>query len=121
MRLCSAILSCLSCLSGLLMATTIPAWAQSPSPDVNVYYRLNTQFRGPDMDLDVFNGGPKNNLTHLAPKADVSGQYWKFTPIGDGFWRMTTLFRGPDMCLDIFNGGPNDNQPHLTHCANLSG
>src|SRR6185295_6804148 len=103
MRLCSAILSCLSCLSGLLMATTIPAWAQSPSPDVNVYYRLNTQFRDPDVDLDVFNGGPNDNPPHLTQCANLSGQFWNIRI--DGSWlRLTTKFRGPDMCIDIFNG-----------------
>ena len=58
------------------------------------------------MKLDVFNGGPKNNLTRLEPDQDVSGQFWRFVANGDGTFRLSTLFRGPRMCLDIFNGGP---------------
>jgi hypothetical protein len=33
--------------------------------DPNFYYRLSTQLRGADMSLDVFDGGSKNNMTHL--------------------------------------------------------
>jgi hypothetical protein len=104
---------------GLLLWCATSSWAQAPDPDF--YYRLSTQFRGTDMSLDVFNGGPKNNMTRLERFQDVSGQYWRFIPTGDGFYRLTTMFRGADMCLDIFNGGPNDNQPHLQPCANFSG
>ena len=73
------------------------------------------------MKLDVFNGGPKNNLTRLEPDQDVSGQFWRFVANGDGTFRLMTLFRGPGMCLDIFNGGANNNQPHLVRCANFTG
>src|SRR5262249_55123743 len=55
--------------AGLACAMTIvgagPSFAQVPDP--NTYYRLSTEFRGTDSVLDVFNGGPQNNLTHLAP------------------------------------------------------
>jgi hypothetical protein len=102
-----------------LLALSNPASAQSV--DQGFYYKLSTQFRGNGMKLDVFNGGPKNNLTRLEPDQDVSGQFWSFVGNADGTFRLSTLFRGPGMCLDIFNGGPNNNQPHLTNCANLSG
>jgi hypothetical protein len=113
-----------SILIGLLLSSSglaalSPASAQSLDP--NLFHRMSTQFRGSDMSLDVFNGGPKNNMTHLARFQDVSGQYWKFTPTADGWFRITTMFRGARMCLDIFNGGPNNNEPHLVRCANLSG
>jgi hypothetical protein len=89
--------------------------------DQDFYYKLSTQFRGIEKKLDVFNGGPKNNLTHLEPDQNVSGQFWRLRKNADGTFRLSTLFRGPEMCLDIFNGGPNNNQPHLTSCENLSG
>jgi len=73
------------------------------------------------MKLDVFNGGPKNNLTRLEPDQDVSGQFWRFVGNSDGTFRLSTLFRGPSMCLDIFNGGANNNQPHLVNCTNFTG
>ena len=59
--------------AGLLASLAAPASAQSVDP--SVYYKLSTQFRGSGMKLDVFNGGPKNNLTRLEPDQDVSGQF----------------------------------------------
>jgi len=106
-------------LSSSGLAALSPASAQSLDP--NFFHRMSTQFRGTDMSLDVFNGGPKNNMTHLAHFQDVSGQYWKFSPTGDGWYRITSMFRGSGMCLDIFNGGPDNNEPHLAQCASFSG
>jgi hypothetical protein len=70
-----------------------PVFAQSIDP--SFYYKLSTQFRGNGMKLDVFNGGPKNNMTRLEPDQDVSGQFWRFEGNGDGTFRLSTLFRGP--------------------------
>src|SRR6266516_1453059 len=103
----------------LVVCLSAPALAQSI--DQSFYYKLSTQFRGNGMKLDVFNGGPKNNMTRLEPDQDVSGQFWRFVGNGDGTFRLSTLFRGPGMCLDIFNGGANNNQPHLVNCGNFTG
>jgi hypothetical protein len=100
-------------------ASCVPASAEMPNP--SFYYRLSTEFRGPNQALDVFNGGAKNNLTHLDERQDVSGQLWNFAPVGDGTYRLKTQFRGSGMCLDIHNGGPRNNQPHFTRCADLTG
>jgi hypothetical protein len=51
------------------------------------------------MKLDVFNGGTKNNMTHLEPDQDVSGQLWRFRGNADGTFRLSASFRGPSMCL----------------------
>lgn len=98
-----------------------PAPASQGRLDTNFYYRLSTQFRGDKQCLDVFNGGDRNNLTHLANCANYSGQFWRLTPAGDGNYKLSTSFRGQGMCLDIFNGGARNNQPYLTDCANFSG
>ena len=113
-----------SILIGLLLSSSglaalSPASAQGLDP--NFFHRMSTQFRGSDMSLDVFNGGPKDNMTHLARFQDVSGQYWKFSPTGNGSYRISSMFRGSGMCLDIFNGGPTNDEPHLVPCADLSG
>ncbi len=105
--------------AALLASLLTPAAAQSVDP--SFYYKLSTQFRGNGMKLDVFNGGPKNNLTRLEPDQDVSGQFWRFVGNSDGTFRLSTLFRGPSMCLDIFNGGAKNNQPHLVNCTNFTG
>jgi Ricin-type beta-trefoil lectin domain len=106
-------------IAGFIAWTPAPALAQSI--DQNFYYKLSTEFRGAGMKLDVFNGGPKNNLTRLEPDQDVSGQFWRFTGNGDGTFRLSTMFQGSEMCLDIYNGGPNNNQPHVVKCANYTG
>lgn len=75
------------------------------------------------MCLDVYNGGQFNNMLHLAPRADYSGQYWQLTPHPDNpqYLILTTLFRGPELQLDIFNGGEYNDQPHLALAGNFSG
>ena len=79
-------------------------------------------FRGVNMCLDIFNGGPNNNQPHLVKCGNYSGQLWNILVTEDGdAVRLRTLFRGPNMCLDIFNGGPNNNQPYLDQCGNLTG
>jgi hypothetical protein len=107
------------CIVLLVAWLVIPASAQSIDP--GFYYKLSTQFRGEGVKLDVFNGGPKNNLTRLEPDQDVSGQFWRFVGNGDGTFRLSTLFRGPGMCLDVFNGGSRNNQPHLVKCGYFTG
>jgi hypothetical protein len=77
-----------------VLLISLPGAASAQSIDPSFYYRLSTQFRGDGMKLDVFNGGPKNNLTRLEPDQNVSGQFWRFTGNGDGSFRLTTLFRG---------------------------
>src|SRR6516225_4156025 len=92
--------------------TGLVAWLLTPtsaqSVDQSFYYKLSTQFRGNGMKLDVFNGGPKNNLTRLEPDQDVSGQFWRFVGNGDGTFRLSTLFRGPDMCLEPISKSPEE-------------
>ena len=108
----------LSAAAGLATLLTLTAPAMSQSPDPGFYYKLSTEFRGPDMSMDVFNGGPKNNQARLDRDQDVSGQNWRFAPTGDGSFRLTTEFRGPRMCLDI---NPPTNRAELRPCGNYTG
>src|SRR5258708_38160715 len=95
----------------LLALVPGPSFAQSI--DQSFYYKLSTQFRGNGMKLDVFNGGPKNNLKRLEAVQDVSGQFWRVVGHNDGPFRLSTVFGGPTMCLDIFTAGARKQQPHL--------
>jgi uncharacterized protein YecT (DUF1311 family) len=104
----------------VLAACLVSAPASAQIIDPNYYYKLSTEFRGSDLKLDVFNGGPKNNMTRLEPDQDVSGQFWRLAENPDGTFRLSSWFR-PGLCLDVFNGGPNNNQPHLTGCGNYTG
>jgi hypothetical protein len=86
-----------------------------------VSYRFTTQFRGPDMCMDVFNGGGENNLINLSPCGNYSGQKWNLRPAGHGRYRLTTDFRGDGMCLDVVNGGRRSNRLQLAPCGSYSG
>lgn len=85
-----------------LMLIWLPTATSAQSIDQNVYYKLSTQFRGSGMKLDVFNGGPKNNLTRLETDQDVSRQFWKFAANDDGTFRLSTLFVAPT-CASTFS------------------
>ncbi len=112
---------CKSFLAFVVVHFALIGSAFAATPDSNTYYRLSTEFRGGEMALDVFNGGPSDGFLHLVPKASFTGQYWRFTPNGDGTFKMTTQFRGPDTCLDVTNGGSNNNEPYLKDCGNFTG
>ena len=84
------------------------------------YKRLSTQWKGPNMPLDIINGGARNNFAQLAKKDDVSGQMWKITK-ADDWLNLTTEFRGDKMCLDVENGGNMNNFVKLERCENNSG
>ena len=79
----------------LLASMPVVASAQS-IPD-GFYYKLSTEFRGSVMKLDVFNGGPKNNMTHLEPDQNVTGQFWRITAIDGGWYQLSTQFRGSNV------------------------
>lgn len=108
-------------LAAVFMLIGFPGVCLSGEQNPGFYFKLSTQFRGAGMTLDVINGGAENNMAQLATDGDVSGQYWRFVPGGDGFYRLTTLFRGSGQCLDVVNGGETNNQVHLVPCGNFSG
>ena len=83
--------------------------------------RIYTQWHGPELRLDIVNGGELDNFVHLAPAADVSGQAWTMSPDSQGTFRLTTEFRGKDMCLDVVDKGPMEGFLKLTACGNHSG
>ena len=64
-------------LSMVVAVGVLVTWFAPPtsaqSIDQNFYYKMSTQFRGNGLKLDVFNGGARNNMTHLEPDQDVSG------------------------------------------------
>jgi hypothetical protein len=88
--------------TALLACLSNPASAQSI--DQGFYYKLSTQFRGNGMKLDVFNGGPKNNMTRWEPDQDVSGQFWRFAANGDGTFRLRACSAGLE-CVSTSSTG----------------
>jgi hypothetical protein len=83
------------------------------------YYRLTTKWLGKGKALDVVNDGENNKLT-LASTANVSGQLWKFTSLGNGYYRLTNQWQGEEKSLDIVNDGVN-NQLQMANSAMVSG
>lgn len=83
------------------------------------FYRLTTQWQGEGKSLDVLNDG-KNNQIQLANTGDFSGQYWKITPLKNGYYRLSTQWQGEGKSLDVINDGQN-NKLHLAATSEVSG
>ncbi|WP_153801074.1 RICIN domain-containing protein [Foetidibacter luteolus] len=94
--------------------------AATAQVDTGFYYRLTTQWQGDGKSLDVINDGKNNNQLQLATTGNYSGQYWKFTPIGNGYYRLTNQWQGALKSLDILNDGKN-NSPILANTGSYSG
>jgi serine/threonine protein kinase len=67
--------------------------------DPKSYYRLTTKFTGSGLSLDIDENDQKK--VYMEKSDDLTGQYWKITPMGDGYYRLTTKFTGIGMSLDI--------------------
>lgn len=83
------------------------------------FYRLTTKSLGDQRSLDVANDGA-NDKVELSRTRDVTGQYWKITPLGDGFYRLTTEWLGETRSLDVINDGKN-NRLRMAPTENVSG
>lgn len=83
------------------------------------YYRLTTQWLGEGRSLDVINDGANDKL-HLTATANVTGQFWKLTPVGGGFYRLTTAWLGENKSLDVVNDGTN-NKLQMADSGNFTG
>jgi mono/diheme cytochrome c family protein len=69
------------------------------------YYKLQTLFQEPDNKCLEGNKFASSSTLKGAAFMDtcqnVSGQYWKFVPGGNGYYRLKTLFQEPDnKCLE---------------------
>ena len=54
----------------------------------------------------------------------VSGQYWKFVDLGNGYYKLQTMFLGADKCLEGNKIGPNatlGGASFMATCGNFSG
>lgn len=106
----------------LCASTLVPGLAHGKPTvdfDPNAYYRLTTQWQGECKGLDIVNDA-HDNRPILADAANVSGQLWKITPLGDGYYRLTTQWKGTGKSLDIVNDA-HDNRPTLAKTADVSG
>ena len=113
----NSIWTVLGVVAALVMA--VPIAVQAQEFDDGRYYRLTTQWQGDGKSLDVVNDGANNQLI-LADTGDYTGQYWKFTSLGDGYYRLTTQWQGAGKSLDVVNDGAND-KLILADTGNFSG
>ncbi|MGQ0566822.1 MAG: RICIN domain-containing protein [Gemmobacter sp.] len=103
----------------LLLSLCAPALAQEIRTDI--YYRLHTEYLGPDMPLGVVNGGDLNNAAMLEPLAESSAQYWHIVPSARGTIRLTTMFRGQGECLGVILEGARTGEAALLPCNEEAG
>jgi hypothetical protein len=81
----------------------------------NRQYRLQTQYTGTGLSLDV---DPATLQLRMASSGDYSGQSWTLTPTGGGFYRLGNQYAGSDRSLDVYK---DTRQPCLAPTANVTG
>ncbi|MFM8885306.1 MAG: hypothetical protein ACKOKC_02675 [Chthoniobacterales bacterium] len=69
------------------------------------YFRLNTQWPGANVSLDVVNDGKAMNRLRLFTAGNFSGQLWRISPEKNGYFRLTTNMRGDGFSLDAVGEG----------------
>ena len=87
--------------------------------DANARYTLSPNFQ-PTKSLDVINDG-KNNRVWLDKTQNVTGQFWKITPVKGmpGYFRLSPNFQSTKS-LDVINDGEN-NRVWLDKTQNVTG
>ncbi len=99
-------------LLALLLAA--PAAAQEIRDDF--YYRIGSDFGGPDTGLAIVNGGWLDRAAVVEKAANVSSQFWQVGIGVGGTVRLTTYFKGPQFCLDILKDEGRVGELGLTPC-----
>lgn len=100
-------------------AANQPAMADVPPYDTTAYYRLTTLWQGECRSLDIINDGIHYQVA-LRKSANVSGQFWRISPEGNGYVRLTNLWLGSGFSLDILNDGTNS-KPVMAQTGRYSG
>lgn len=103
----------------LSFLVALPAAAQEIRSDI--YYRLSTEFLGPDMPLGLQIGGERDEAAELEATANVSSQFWRIQAGPSGTLKLTNLYAGPQKCLEILAEGPTANQAELQPCGDTPG
>ena len=89
------------------------------TPSSDVFYNIQSKFRGGAMNLDIVNGGPQNNQVQLSTDLGASGQFWHMAHVKNtDYYTLKTQFRGENMCLDVNLPSP---RPRLNSCGNFTG
>jgi hypothetical protein len=62
--------------------------------------KLTTQWKGPAMALEIYDGGSNTNFAHLAPAANGPAQQWR-QDTRHAFMQLTNVLRGAKMCFGV--------------------
>lgn len=103
----------------LTLALAMPATAQEIRSDI--YYRLSTEFLGPDVPLGLQIGGDRDEAAELEAAANVSSQFWRIQQGPNGTLRLSNLYAGSQKCLEILTEGPGANQAEMQPCRDTPG
>jgi M6 family metalloprotease-like protein len=100
-----------------LSAALSNSQVRAQSIDPTRWYRLSNLFLGDGRSLDTYGGDV--NEPYMGATGDLTGQYWKLTPLGDGYYRVTNDFLGDCRALDTYADG--ENRPFMGQTGNYSG
>lgn len=95
---------------------TVAADEAGAQIDTDQWYRLTNSFLGDDFALEAYSDAP--NSLYMGSTGNFSGQYWKFTPLGDGYYRMTSQAFGDGRSLDTYS---DTHAPFMGDSGNYSG
>ncbi len=98
----------------LSLALAAPLAAQEIRDDY--YYRIGSDFAGPENSLGVVNGGWLDRAAMVEATANVSSQFWRVSIGTGGTVRLSTYFKGPQYCLDILKETGRVGELGLTPC-----
>ncbi|MCA9950997.1 MAG: hypothetical protein KDE48_15200 [Anaerolineales bacterium] len=84
--------------------------------DTNQWYRLTNMFLGTGFALETYSGA--TNDLFMGDSGNYSGQYWKFTPAGDGYYFLTSMAYGDGRFLDTYG---DTHEPFMAYDGGYSG
>lgn len=102
----------------LTLAAALPA-APVAAQEIrdDFFYRIGSDFAGPEMSLAIVNGGWLDRAAIVEKTANVSSQFWRVGIGAGGTVRLTTFFKGPQYCLDILASEGQVGELGLTPCT----
>lgn len=84
-------------------ATAGPAPNTATTFNPHLFYRITNESLGDGRSLDSSLTAP-----FMGDSNNVSGQFWKLTPVGDNHYRLTNAYLGLNSSLGVSDSGNND-------------
>ena len=104
-----------------LSSSSLVAQNSNEPIDPNYWYLITNMWKGEGLALSVVTDNQCNcQLQLVQPQKKAFGQYWRFTPVKDGWYRVSTKMYKKVRSLDILNDGKN-NRPQLADRGKITG